>query len=132
MYGGLIINLIFTGSLQLLWTMINSLQVLTHLALFSLNYPSNVHTLSKVLMNVCNFNLIPLGDFYDSIFEFEEEEEGYSENFEKMDIEGRNAVLNMGTFFLLFLFSFIMIFVVYIFKCFRMKGEGCRNSQRYL
>jgi len=107
---GMILNFLFIGSLQLLWTMINSLQVLTHLALFSLAFPNNVITLCKVLMDVCNFNLIPLGDFYNSILEFEEEEgEAFTKNFRIMKIEGRNSILNMGLFFLLLLFSIVMI-----------------------
>jgi len=99
--------------------MINSLQVLTHLALFSLSFPGNVITLCKVLMDVCNFNIIPLGAFYHSIFEFEEGgEEAFTENFGRMEIEGRNSILNMGAFFLLLLISIVMIPVSKLFaKC---------------
>jgi hypothetical protein len=59
MYGSLAVNIVMASSLQFLWGMINALQLIVNVPLFTLNMPANASYFFNLLVNIMNFNVIP-------------------------------------------------------------------------
>jgi len=127
--GTIAMNMALTGSLQVLWGMINTLQILTHVGLFSLNFPANVFLVLKVFMDVANFDLVPVSDIEESMFQFEDTGP-HTKNFGEMGKETKHSVLNMGTALIVLLFSVIMILVVEVFGMILVGVDWCKESLR--
>jgi len=53
------LNIILTGALNQLWSLINGLQVITHLPVFHCQFPANANSLLRYLVEIANFELIP-------------------------------------------------------------------------
>ena len=66
----LVINTVLSASLQSLWQLMNGLQMIVHLPLFQIVFPANVIMLIQPLVNVANFDIIPVDLFYPYIFTF--------------------------------------------------------------
>ena len=60
MGGNLILNIILAASLNQLWTMLNGLQLSTHMQLFNLKFPANASFLLKFLVTVATFDVMPI------------------------------------------------------------------------
>ena len=54
-----IINLMVRGSLNQVWSMLNSLQIVTHVPLMDLKMPANMSAFLAFLMEVATFDLLP-------------------------------------------------------------------------
>jgi len=64
--GTFIANLMMSGSLSLLWGMINALQIISHLPYFNVYMPANAQIFYTFMNNISNFDVIPT----DSIFQW--------------------------------------------------------------
>jgi len=51
------LNVFFAGSMQLLWGLVNTLQILTHLPLFSVTFPSTTLFLYSIIIDIANFEI---------------------------------------------------------------------------
>ena len=60
MGGNLILNIILAASLNQLWTMLNGLQLSTHMQLFNLKFPANASFLLNFLVTVATFDVMPI------------------------------------------------------------------------
>ena len=54
----IIVNILLSGSLYLVWAMINGLQVVTHLPLYNVSSPGNVNAFLSYLEDMTRFDLI--------------------------------------------------------------------------
>lgn len=54
-----LIQALMSGSLSLLWGLINSLQIVAHYPLLVINYPENAKIYSEMLLALAKFDLIP-------------------------------------------------------------------------
>jgi len=68
----LAVNLIFAASLQLLWGLLATLQLIVHMPLQNVATPSNFFLFSQMIIGTANFQIIPLGKLVDSIMQFTE------------------------------------------------------------
>ena len=59
MGSNLAINLLLSGSLVVLWSMINTLQVVAHFPLLVVNVPMNAKIYDDMLLDLATFNFIP-------------------------------------------------------------------------
>ena len=66
-----LINLAFSCSLNLLWSLVNALQILVHMPLVNIALPINSYIVSKSLANVASFDIVPTQLLYYKIFSFE-------------------------------------------------------------
>ena len=65
-----LINLLVSGSLNLLWGMINSLQILTHFPLINVLMPANSQMLFSVIVKIATFDVInvdPIMEWLDGL-----------------------------------------------------------------
>jgi len=107
--------------------MVNTLQLLTHVPLFSVVLPSNALQFFMVLIEVQNFSFIPIDSVNDSILNFREEDAPHSVNFKLMGYESANSIKNMGFAFSLLLFSLAMVIVTPIMGMCQIKY--CKDSR---
>jgi len=56
------INFLLSASLSFLWGMLNTLQLIVHLPLFSIVFPSNAVTFYSYIIGIASFNIFPIED----------------------------------------------------------------------
>jgi len=101
-FGGVAYNFLAQCSLQLIWSLLNTLQLILHLPLISIVHPSNALTFYIMLMGVANFDIIDLEKLQEWIFEEEVvKEDPLTLNFELLGYDGMNLVFNIGNIFFL-------------------------------
>ena len=54
----------------LVWSIVNNLQLITHLPLLKLIYPANAEYVLNFLIDITNFEMIPADDILKKIFKF--------------------------------------------------------------
>ena len=69
---GFLLNLLMSASLGLIWTLMNSLQIIVHLPFINLPFPMIAIQVSVILMTIANFDLLPHSKFNQIIFNFKE------------------------------------------------------------
>ena len=60
MGGNFLMNLIMVASLNHLWSMLNGLQISTHMQLFNLKFPANAGFFLNFLVNIATFDVMPI------------------------------------------------------------------------
>ena len=63
-YGSVAAKMFLSNSLSLLWGMVNALQLIVHVPLFSLPLPSNMRLFLSSLMNVLTFDSLSVQTFH--------------------------------------------------------------------
>ena len=63
----------------LLWSVINSMQIIVHLPLMNLDLPANVIYLLQALVNVVTFDLMKTEKFHQKIYNLGDIEKDYPE-----------------------------------------------------
>ena len=99
--------------MNLLYSMINSLQITAHLPLNEIHFTANAEETFNFLIGIVSFDFIELKYIG---FGFTETD-AWSENFAILDYESCNFVENMGSIFIFILLIFIWIsfsFIWYI------------------
>ena len=57
-----LVNFALSGPMSLLWGLVNSLQIVTHFPLISVMMPSNAYKLLLTIVEISDFQLIPVED----------------------------------------------------------------------
>lgn len=111
-FSNFLINLALSSSLNLLWSMVNTLQIIVHMPLMNIAMPLNAYVVSKILVSVASFDVIPTDLIYEYVFNFDEEAESSGTRYEMVGMESNNFIINAGTLFWLILgWVFAVIFV---------------------
>ena len=111
-FGNIVLQILMAGSLQLLWGMINALQLIVHLPLFQIAFPYNAQFFFSTLIDLTKFQIVPVDFLLEKIFEFSDsfkEEDGAApDNYKSLSYTDTNMISNLG--FLLFVLFAIMLF----------------------
>ena len=86
-------------ALNHLWSMINGLQLSTHLPLFNLQFPANASFLVNFIIKIATFDILPIEAIW-AIFDFPQKG-AYSLSFQSTGYEYIYLIENMGTCFFL-------------------------------
>jgi hypothetical protein len=89
------------ASLQMLWGMINVMQIIVHMPLLNVNFPENTMFFYSLIIDISSFNLIPeswMAAIKKKLFFFKEEE--FDESFTKMGYESESSIENLGSWFM--------------------------------
>ncbi|TNV85964.1 hypothetical protein FGO68_gene16628 [Halteria grandinella] len=103
LYANFGMNMVMAASMQLLWSLINSLQLLVRTPLMNLNFPSQIKVFFNSFVMVTNFDILPSQELNELLFKFDHIE--YEERFSEMGYDSQNAVDNIGSF----IYYFILI-----------------------
>ncbi|TNV74445.1 hypothetical protein FGO68_gene13513 [Halteria grandinella] len=118
MASNLFISIIASSSLQLLWSFVNSLQLISFLPLMNLDLPPNMYYVLSLINGPMQFKLFDSDGMTSSLFRLENLSDGepYNELFNEFGYTSNIAVLNLdNTFYILLLFPIHYIFW-HIFK----------------
>ncbi len=74
-----------SASLNYLWGMINVLQIIVHMPLFTIAFPTSSKMFFSILISVSQFDVLP-SELLDQIFFNFDEAEPYSFEFSELDI----------------------------------------------
>lgn len=85
----------------MLWGMINVMQIIVHMPLLNVQFPTNTSFFYSLIIDISSFNLIPeswMTAIKSKIFKFSEEKP--SENFVEMGYSSESSVENLGSMFM--------------------------------
>ena len=106
----IITNLLLAGTISLIWSFVNALQMLMFLAMCEISFPSTVKTLYKVLIPLASLDIIPSELSTDLFFTFSENMDyPYNSKFEDLGFDSHNMVKNLGSMFYYIMVLFIMM-----------------------
>ena len=64
------LNVALSGSLAMLWGMINAMQIIVHLPLLKTKMPANVKMLMEVFIQIANFKFIDLDPYIEKAVKY--------------------------------------------------------------
>jgi hypothetical protein len=70
MYGNMAVNIAMSASLQMLWGMINVMQLIVKFPILNVTFPQNAAAFYKLINDVANFDIIPSDKINEGIFKF--------------------------------------------------------------
>lgn len=86
------------GSVQVFWGMMRALQIIVLKGLINNPVPAHLSSFMKTLLNMAQYDIFDAGGVYRKTFDFKETS-SMNENFELFGIEGKNFMVNSGSFF---------------------------------
>ena len=101
--GNFALAVLKNGSMQQLWGLIRSIQIIVLSSLIELVYPSNVSEFFKQTIEFANVDLLSGEDLYEKWLEMEPTSP-LSAKFSELDYETKNFLLNSGSFFVMLTF----------------------------
>ena len=98
MSSNFVVNLLLSGSLSQLWSMLNSQQFSLHFPLFNkLKFPGNALSFNEVILQIAKFDMISTGELIDRLIFYLPEEEAYNEGFKNCNYNSTLLVGNIST-----------------------------------
>ncbi|TNV85800.1 hypothetical protein FGO68_gene17649 [Halteria grandinella] len=109
LYANFGMNLIMAASLQLLWGLINSLQLVVRTPLMGMKFPSHTKAFFSSFIMLTNFDILPSTNLNELVFGYDSAE--YEENFSDLGYDSLNTVDNIGSFlyYLILILSIIIL-----------------------
>jgi len=107
--------------MHLIWSTINTLQLLTHLPLFHIQLPSNALFFFYLVIDISNFEFLPTKMLNDALLKFKQVKEAFSVQFKMVGYESFNFIENLGLVFFILMGVLIGMLIVYITKYFLAK-----------
>ena len=111
-----LVNILLSGSLSLLWGMINSMQVISYFPLLNLIMPANCQYLFSIIITVATFDLFPMDgilEIIDDILGAIDDEYLMLDNFKEFEYESTNPINNLK---IVFIFLVALIFMRPFYK----------------
>mmetsp|Transcript_39890 Transcript_39890/g.29426 ORF Transcript_39890/g.29426 Transcript_39890/m.29426 type:complete len:103 (+) Transcript_39890:99-407(+) len=68
--GNAILNIVLSSSLSLLWGMINALQIIVNIPLFTISFPANAKMFYSFIVSIATFDIIPMDKIEEKFFSF--------------------------------------------------------------
>ena len=118
------VNFLLAASLNFIWSMLNGLQLATHMPLTRVKTPANADYVLDYLIEVATFDPLPVEAIW-AILAFPERDP-YNEAFDSAGYNYIYSVENLGTaFIMIHIYVFITIFssLAYYFGCTRVTGS---------
>ena len=114
--GNLAFNILVSGSLTMIWSMIEGLQIVNHLPLFSVKSPGNVNFFNKFVMELTGFNFVDTEDLTEYLLYFPEMD-AMSVNFQNAGYLNLFVIPNLGSLFYILVAHFMLASVVFCLHC---------------
>jgi len=119
-YGNIALNLVTGGSFQFLWSLINSMQILSLCPLITFEHPANSAMLFRTLANIMNFNILPTDETITSMLDLNDTETTHN-NFQLMHYETAYVLLNISSIVYFLLGSVGMILFEWVLRALLLK-----------
>jgi hypothetical protein len=106
-------------SLNWLWGMINSLQLIVHMPALNVQYPANAGLYSGYLIDVTTFDFLQTDEFFPQLFLFNDKQDGgasgahpLNDRLDTIDYGFTSVIMNTGTVFLIILLVLVKMILV--------------------
>lgn len=103
-----------TGRLLPWWAYVNTLQIILHTVLFSVQMPGNVAIFLLFLLDIARFNFIPYNQWILDSRDAWQEEGAFNEVFNQNGYTSYYCVPNLGLFFLMFVLFTVLWLIAHI------------------
>ena len=124
-------NLILAGSITLIWSFVNALQMIMYLGLCEINFPSNVQVLYQLLLPLSTLDVIPPEASTDILFTFSDDQDYSHDNrLEELGFDSHNFIYNIGSMFYFISFTFIAFVLSGILALCQCRHKFFRNLRR--
>jgi len=100
--------------LQIFWNWVNSMQLMTHMALCNVELPRNGQVALFGLLNFSNFDWLPSEQINRWYWNFDDYPRAFLSRFDEVGYHSYNFILNLGTLYLLFVLGILSLLVVLI------------------
>ena len=116
MASNLALNIILSASLQQLWSMVNTQQLVVLMPLWNIRLPANAALFFSFIMTIASFDLVPTDTFYDEYFPKMAQTSAINTNFQTLGFSNMYFCYNIGSLILSFLAFPILALVTLILK----------------
>jgi hypothetical protein len=125
LYGNLGLQIFMSVSMQLLWGMVNTLQLVIHMNMLSVMIPANVQFFLSFVVNIVNFKIIPTKDIINSLLGLKDKmkKSDVSPEFQQTGYESSNMAQNLGLLLLAFIGLVAVVGVVLLLRLLAKKFE---------
>lgn len=94
----MIINLVLNTSISMLWSMMNTLQIIVFLPLINLSFPGHTTFVSLILFDIANFDILPSSLMNKLVLKVNENEvEKTKLKFSNFGYETHSFMMNSGS-----------------------------------
>lgn len=125
MASNFVLNILISASLNQLWAMINTQQLMIMMPLFQITMPANAGLFFRSLMEIAAFDFYDFSDIVHDLFQIVETET-VDVNFEAIGFESQYFLVNIGSLAVIFLiYTSCMPFVSLYKRC---KRGACKRS----
>ena len=107
--GNAILNMILKGSLQHVWSLINTLQVIIFAPLINIQFPGNAFMFFEKMFQVAIFEVLPSKQLLSDILPDLDHEVPFSVKFDRLGFKSQYLIMNMGTMFFVFCLNLALI-----------------------
>lgn len=105
-----IVNLLLSGSMNLVWNVINGLQIIAYMPLFNVKTPGNAGAFNKFFISIASFDMFKTEEITANLM-YIPEGDPLSLNLQDQGIESLLIIPNLGTLFYLLLAYLALIIV---------------------
>ncbi|CDW77305.1 UNKNOWN [Stylonychia lemnae] len=132
LYGSIGINMLIGTSLQLVWGMVNTLQLVSHTPLFSIPYTAEILIFLKAVFTVVTFDPFNSSQHLQKIFQLRpvDEYEDFNDRFEFLGYDNSNFIYLIGPPILLLIFNIGLILIFALIRL--VKSSKLRKIDEYL
>ncbi|CDW88273.1 UNKNOWN [Stylonychia lemnae] len=124
MFGSVAMSFTLGISLQLLWGMINTLQLISHTPLFNIQYPIHVKIFIQALFSILNLDIFDVEKDLQVIFDLKENDDypEYNELFTFLGYDNSNFIYLIGLPIIFILIYTALILAFFILSLLRIKS----------
>ena len=97
MAGNFVLNVFLSASLQQLWSMINTQQIIVLLPLFNIGMPANAQIFFGFIMELASFNILPMQNFYEKYLPTPDWDKPLDYKFEILGFQSSFFLNNLGS-----------------------------------
>ena len=103
--------------MQLLWGMVNTLQLIIHMPLLQVYFPPNCEYFFTFIVDIVSFSLIPIDKILNKVFAFKNvTSDAMSQSFKGLGYKSANILKNLGLIAIGLAGLGVIIILVLLFK----------------
>ncbi|TNV87834.1 hypothetical protein FGO68_gene14781 [Halteria grandinella] len=117
LYGNLGAQIFMSVSMQLLWGMVNTLQLIIHMNMLSVIMPANVQLFFSLIVNIVQFKIVPTDKIISTLFGIKQEfKSKVSPEFQQTGYGTTNILKNLGLLLLAVIGVIALIGLVFLMR----------------
>ena len=121
----LFLSIFLVGVLQLLWGLVNTLQIIMLSVLLTVDMPLNCYQIMIAIMRLTNLDVVDTEDFLTKFFTFKSEALPRNMIFKEAGYETSNFIIELG---LIFIIIVVFILLATMRMCLIMTMKKCCGS----